>query len=106
MRSCDAVMGTTIFPTTISFTHSSAKRKTTLFTSMVNTPITLYMAGQVTVTCHLSHVTFYYYFPQLALLLESRGTELEGIQIGSGKDPYKFNRGARTDTITISLMST
>jgi len=65
----------------------------------------LYMTGQVTVTCHLSHVTFYYYFPQLAIPLESRATESEGIQIGSGKNPYKFNRGARTDMIIILIES-
>lgn len=96
MSSRDAVTATAIFPTTISFTHSSAKRKTTLFTSM-----TLYMAGQV---CHVSPLArvILLLFPQLALLLESRATELEGIQIGSGKDLYKFNGGARTDTITIS----
>jgi hypothetical protein len=62
------------------------------------------MSGQVTVTCHHTRDTLLLpsYFPQLALLLESRATELEGIQIGSGKDLYKFNRGARTNTITIS----
>jgi len=96
------LQGTTIFPSIISFTHSAAKRKTTLFTSKVNTPITLYMTGQVTVTCHVSHVTFYYYFPQLAIPLESREIESEGTQIGSGKNPYKFNRRARTDIIIIS----
>ena len=71
---------------------------------MVNTPIKLYMSRQVTVTCRPTRdiLLLPSYFPQLALLLESRATELEGIQIGSGEGLYKFNGGARTNTITTS----
>jgi hypothetical protein len=54
---------------------------------MVNTPIKLYMSGQVTVTCrHTRDISLLpSYFPRLALLLESRATELEGFKLAPVK---------------------